>query len=77
MPLGEESAKECSEEAAHACLRNVPLGQDRDGRLVWKLETAAHLTGCGLSFMLLNPHDVSCMLACSSNGKTILAALME
>ena len=49
MPAGEEVVKGESEEAASSCLRNVPLGRDRDGRLVWKLETAAHLTGCGLS----------------------------
>ena len=31
-------------------LRNVPLGQDRDGQLYWKLQTSAILTGGYLDF---------------------------
>lgn len=43
-PIIEETAKGDSE-AVHACLRTVPLGEDRNGKLIWKLQTAAHLTG--------------------------------
>ena len=43
-PIIEETAK-CDSEAVHACLRTVPLGEDRNGKLIWKLQTAAHLTG--------------------------------